>query len=157
VLPFVSRDSEPTQMCFGLGLSRLMIRNLMLLRDVSIHGPEDTPEVPREAIHDISEAQPRSCHITGLADIGPFGCSLAVEVHRPGRPVNRASVRHGQFKEFLRECSSTVARLLGSKIDDSITEAWGVAQPRDAQSLIRLGKVRLDYPREEKAERGRAA
>src|SRR3954454_24932969 len=51
ILPFVSQKSEPAQLCFGLGLSRLMIRNLMLLRDVSIHGPEDTSEVLCEAIH----------------------------------------------------------------------------------------------------------
>src|SRR4028119_918961 len=61
ILPFFSQNSEPAQICFGLGLSRLMIRNLMLLRDVSIHGPKDTPEVPWEAIHALAETQPQSC------------------------------------------------------------------------------------------------
>jgi hypothetical protein len=157
VLPFVSRKSDPAQMSFGLGLSRLMIRNLMLLRDVSIHGPEDTSEVPYEAIHDIAEAQPRSGHVTGIADFGPDGCSLRVEVHRPGRPVGSAHVRQADFKAFLGECSSAIARLLGSKVDDGIARAWNVAQPRDAKSLVRLGRIHLDFERQQVAQRGRAA
>ncbi|WP_295452666.1 hypothetical protein [uncultured Thiodictyon sp.] len=157
ILPFFSRKSESLQACFGLGLSRLMIRNLMLLRDISIHGPEDTPEVPCEAVHDISEAQPRSCHVTGLTSFGSDGYSLQVEVHRPGRPVNRTSVRHGHFNTFLRECSSAIARLLGSKVDDGIAQAWQVAQPRDAKSLVQLGIIHFDFERQQMAERGGAA
>ena len=156
ILPFASRESEPMQICFGLGLARLMIRNLMLLRDVSIHGPEDTWEVPCEAIHDIAQAQPRSCHVTGVANVGSDGYSLQVEAHRPGRPVNSTRVRHGNFKAFLSECSSAIAQLLGSKVDESIAKAWNVAQPRNANSLIQLGKIRLDF-KQQIVERGRAA
>jgi hypothetical protein len=157
ILPFVRRTSEPVQMSFGLGLSRLLIRNLMLLRDVSIHGPEDTSEVPYEALRATAEAHPRSGHVTGVADFGPDGYALRVEVHRPGRPVGGAHVRERDFKAFLGECSSAIARLLGSKVDDGIARAWHVAQPRDAQSLVQLGKIHLDVPRQQLAERGRAA
>jgi tetratricopeptide (TPR) repeat protein len=157
VLPFVSRNSEPPQLCFGLGLSRLMIRNLMLLRDVSIHGPEDTAVVPCEAIHELAEAHRRSCHVTGVADFGPDGDSLHVEAHRPGRPVNSTRVRDEDFKAFLHACSSAIAGLLGSKVDDSTARAWNVAQPRDASSLIQLGTIYLDFTRQQLVERGRAA
>jgi hypothetical protein len=157
ILPFASQDSARAQLCFGLGLSRLMIRNLMLLRDVSIHGPEDTSEVPCEAIHDMIEAHPRSCHVTGIASFGSDGYSLTVEVHRPGRPVKKTRVRHVDFKAFLRECSSAIARLLGSKVDDRIAEAWAVGQPRDAKSLVQLGTIHLDFHRQQMLERGRAA
>lgn len=157
VLPFVSQESEPAQLCFGLGLARLMIRNLMLLRDVSIHGPEDTPEAPREAIRAIAEAQPRSSHVTGVANVGSDGFTLEAEVHRPGRPVNSARVQHGEFKGFVRECSVALARLLGSTIDDNIVRAWDVAQPCDVQSLVQLGRIHLDYERQQSRERGQAA
>jgi hypothetical protein len=157
ILPFVSRSSEAVQMSFGLGLSRLMIRNLMLLRDVSIHGPEDTPEVPYEAIHDLAHAQPLSGHVTGVAHFGPDGYSLRVEVHRPGRPPGSSHVRQEDFKAFLGECSSAIARLLGSNVDDRIARAWTVAQPRDAQSLVQLGTIRLNSKRQRPAQCGRAA
>ena len=90
ILPFASQKSDAGQVCFGLGLSRLMIRNLMLLRNVSIHGPEDTSEVTCEAIHEMTESRPQSCHVTGVANHGADGYSLQVEAHRPGRPVSSA-------------------------------------------------------------------
>jgi tetratricopeptide (TPR) repeat protein len=157
VLPFLSRDCEPVQKYFGLGLSRLMIRNLMLLRDVSIHGPEDTPQVPREAVPAVARDQPRSCHVAGVADFGPEGYSLQAEVHRPGRSVKAARVRHKNFSAFLSECSSAVAELLGSAVGDRTAAAWDVGQPRDVKSLIHLGKIHLDFKRQQTAERGRAA
>jgi hypothetical protein len=157
ILPFVSRKSDAVQLGFGLGLSRLMIRNLMLLRDISIHGPEDTSEVPYEAIHDLTASHSGSCHVTGVADWSPDGYSLQVEAHRPGRPVNRTRVRHEDFKAFLGECSSAIAGLLGSKVDDRIARAWNVAQPRDAKSLVQVGRIHLDFTRQQMADRGRAA
>jgi tetratricopeptide (TPR) repeat protein len=157
IFPFISQKSEPVQRCFGIGLSRLMIRNLMLLRDVSIHGPEDTSDVPYEAIHRIVQAQPRSCHVTGVAHLGPDGYSLQVEAHRPGRPVNRTSVRHEDFRAFVGRSSAAIAGLLGSRTDDRIAQAWEAAQPRDANSLVEFGRIRLASGPKQMAERGRAA
>ncbi len=157
ILPFVSRTSEPAHKCFGLGLSRLMIRNLMLLRDVSIHGPEDTPEVPYEAVPDLVRTQRQSCHVTGVADFSPDGYSLQVEAHRPGRQIKQTRVRHKNFRAFLSACSAAVATLLGSNVGERAAEAWDVGQPRDAQSLVQLGKIHFDFKRQQMVERGQAA
>ena len=157
ILPFLSRNGEWAKKCFGLGLSRLLIRNLMLLRDVSIRGPEDTPEAPCEAIHKVVEAQPRSSHVTGVASVGGDGYSLQVSIHRPGRPVHTDRVRQTDFPAFLCECSSAIAMLLGSKVGDGQTKAWSEGQPRDANSLIQLGKFHFDFKRQQRVERGRAA
>jgi hypothetical protein len=157
ILPFVSQQSEPAQTCFGLGLSWLMIRNLMLLRDISIHGPEDTAVVPYEAINEIAQANPRSGHVTGVAHFGPEGYVLQVEVHRPGQPVQRARVRQEHFKVFLRDCAATIARLLGSTVTATIAKGWNVAQPRDVNSLIQLGQIHLNFPSQQLAQRAQAA
>jgi hypothetical protein len=134
-----------------------MIRNLMLLRDISIHGPEDTSAVPYEAIHEIAQANPRSGHVTGIAHCSADGYSLQVEVHRPGQPVQRARVQQEHFKVFLRDCTATIARLLGSTVTATIAKGWNVAQPRDVNTLIQLGKIHLDFPRQQQVERGQAA
>jgi tetratricopeptide (TPR) repeat protein len=157
ILPFVSRKDERTQMAFGLGLSRLMIRNLMLLRDISIHGPEDTAQVPYEAIDDLVESHQRSWYVTGIANFDSDGYSLQVELHRPDRPVKEMRVRHDNFRAFLGQCSRAIARLLGSSPNDRITQAWTVGQPRDARSLVRCGKIHLDLNRQQLAERAQAA
>ncbi|VTR96234.1 transmembrane and tpr repeat-containing protein 3 : Uncharacterized protein OS=Pirellula staleyi (strain ATCC 27377 / DSM 6068 / ICPB 4128) GN=Psta_0850 PE=4 SV=1 [Gemmata massiliana] len=157
VLPFVSQNSGPSQMCFGLGLSRLMIRNLMLLRGVSIHGPEDTPPVPYEAAPGMAAGRVGSVYVTGIADLGADGYSVQVEVHRAGRPVRAEHVGHADFATFLRECSFALARLLGCEADEDTVRAWGVGQPRSAKSLIWVGKTHLEFERTQTVERGREA
>lgn len=156
ILPFGRRDDEPAQMAFGFGLSRFMIRNLMLLRDVSIHGPEDTAEVPYEEVRRVVQAHPQSCHVTGVAHFGQDGYSLKVEAHRPGRPVSSTRAEHRKFGVFLNICSTAIARLLGGQVDDPIVEGWNTARPRDTESLVRLGRIHLDFDRRQTAERGLA-
>lgn len=71
--------------------------------------------------------------------------------------MKRTRVRHETFRTFLLECSYAIAELLGSNVGETAEKAWRVAQPRDAQSLIRLGRLHLDFDRRQMAERGRAA
>jgi hypothetical protein len=157
VLPFYGRGGDPAQKCFGAGLARLMIRNLMLLRNVSIHGPEDTPAEPCESAAGLLRSQPRSGYIIGVAGLADGRYSLDVELHRAGQPVRRARVDQPDFKAFVFECSSAISGLLDGKLTESIRQAWTVGQPRDAQSLVQLGQLLLGLPREKEAERAGAA
>jgi hypothetical protein len=72
VFPLASSDGDGDQAHFGYGLARLLIRNLMLLLDVSIHGPEDTASVPYESGGQLA-TQRRSGHVTGVAGFGARG------------------------------------------------------------------------------------
>ena len=157
ILPFASQNSEPAQRAFGFGLSRLMIRNLMLLRDVSIHGPEDTSEVPREAVADLV----RRSRGRATSPASPTSARTAIRcrsrpIAQAGRSPARA-VGHEKFSVFLRICSTAITNLLGSRVDDRIVKGWNVAQPRDAKSLVQLGKIHFDFKRQQMAERGQAA
>ena len=66
-------------------------------------------------------------------------------------------VDHSDFKQFVFDCSVAIARLLQSEVTDDLRQAWTIAQPRDAQSLVQLGRIQLDLPREKIAERAAAA
>jgi tetratricopeptide (TPR) repeat protein len=141
ILPFVSQKSDSDELFFGLGLSRLIIRNLMLLRDVSIHGPEDTAEVTYESIHRMVETHPKSGFVSGVAQIGEGEFSLYVEAHRPGQTVNRIKIQHQDFQLFLRDCSFAIARLLECPVEEAVADAWKVGQPRDLKSLMQVGEI----------------
>ena len=140
ILPFVSRKSSTPQTRFGFGLARLMIRNLMLLRDISIHGPEDTPEVPCESVREMAEERAQSSYVTGIADNGEDEYSLKVELHRADQPVKSTRVRHEDFHAFLRECSSAIARLLDCDVDDSIADYANGGQ-RGGRILVQAGLI----------------
>jgi tetratricopeptide (TPR) repeat protein len=157
ILPMVGGADDPTQVMFGVGLSRLLIRNLMLLRDTSIHGPEDTAMVTSDAAADLAEATPHSTYVAGDARIAPEGFSLTVEVHRKGRPVKRGKVTKADFGEFLGLCSGGIAKLLGSNVDADIAEKWRVGQPLSPESLLALGNLHLAFERDQAAERTDAA
>jgi tetratricopeptide (TPR) repeat protein len=157
ILPMVGHGDDPGHVAFGVGLSRLLIRNLMLLRDVSIHGPEDTPLVTRDAVADLADTRYRSTHVTGEARISEAGFSLSVEVHREGHPVKHGRIESTQFAAFLAECSAGIAKLLGWNVDAGLTDKWRVGQPKSPESLTALGDLHVAFERDQTAERAAAA
>lgn len=157
ILPFVSEKSEVWQKCFGVGLSRLMIRDAMLLRDVSIHGPEDTPLAPYESLEEVTSKDKKSSYVCGVVDFDERGLSLHLELHRPGQQITKVRVQNRDFALFLEECAMAIARALGSRVDDATCAAWKVAQPTDPELLVEMGRIILSFPRDQIAERGRAA
>lgn len=151
--PFFSRTSSPRQQHFGQGLSWVMIRNLMLLQNVSIRGPEDTPHWACEDALNAKKVYPRTYFVVGVADLGNEGYSLKVGVHRPGVSPSFTRVRHQDFRTFLLQCSAAIAKLIGGQVTEEIRAAWQVGQPRDAQSLIELGRIAFTFREGQSAER----
>lgn len=157
ILPLASSVGAPDQVRFGRGLARLLMRNLMLLRDVSIHGPEDTPDVTYESAPDHVARRRRSGYVTGVAGFGRKEYTLRFEVNLPGRPRAAGEVRRGNFADFVWECSAAVGRALGSGLRTCARDVWQVGQPRDAWSLVDLGDLGLRFGRTKTRERSRAA
>jgi hypothetical protein len=157
ILPLISRDGPDAEVCFGLGLAHLLIRNLMLLRDVSIHGPEDTAGVPFETAESVIRDKPQSSYVTGVAGLSGQRFTLRAEIHRPGRPKTTTTVDEADFRSFLRKCSTSIGEALGSSLQTTVKDAWEVGQPRDADSLIRCGALQFNYDRHEAKEKAAAA
>ena len=157
VLPFVAEGSKDTQTCFGLGLAQLMIRNLMLLTDVSIHGPEDTSSVFYEAADELVAATPRSSYVAGIATFDDRGFALHVDVHRRGRGKTSAKVVERDFAAFLQKCTTTIGESMGSSLKTTVANAWKIGQPSDAESLLRCGELHLHYDRKDARARSNAA
>lgn len=148
VLPLASETAEGDQLAFGVGLAKVLQRNLMLLRDVSIHGPEDTADVLCEQVQELLTEKARSGFVTGRAHFGPSGYSLHWEVLRPNRRPARGEVRHSDLGTFVRDACSAVGRALGSRLQTTVADAWEVGQPRDVRVLVRLGALRVRFGRD---------
>lgn len=157
ILPFISRNGTSPKMCFGFGLSRAIMRNLMLLNGTSIHGPEDTPESPDCTVREMARLQPRSCFVAGLVGYRDDGFTLEVEAHRAGQAPQVAEIRQRDFHKFIRKCSSKIARLLGCPIDEETRARWEVGQPRSPKTLLRLGKIHEEFNRNQTIARAESA
>jgi len=155
ILPFVSEDSSEKDACFGAGLQRMLIRNLMQVRNISVHGPEDTPVVFLGQARGLAESDERSpVYVTGKASYDADGYRLDLEIFRPGKPWAKGSVTADQLDSFLYKCAATIAKAVGGQVDSSIVEKWKIARPSSAESLTELGRLRLmadEVPEEEKA------
>src|SRR5262249_19415991 len=149
ILPFASADGSAETNRLGFGLERVMMRNLMLLRDVSIHGPEDTPKVWYEDAASLAEENPKSCYVSGIAERKQSEFVLELDVFRSGQPPTSATVCRGELTSFIRECSATIGRSLGSGLETSVADGWNVGQPADLQSLLRYGELLLRFDRQD--------
>jgi hypothetical protein len=157
VLPLASAQGTADEVAFGVGLSKLLIRNLMLHRDVSIHGPEDTPAVTFEAAERLAARRTGSGYVTGVARFGSGGFTLRFEAHRRGRPPAADTVRHDDLRAFVRECSAAVGRVLGSRLETTVPDAWSVGQPRSVRSLLRVGELSRRFRPNAAKEKAQAA
>ncbi|MCA8996462.1 MAG: hypothetical protein KDA80_05750 [Planctomycetaceae bacterium] len=156
ILPFFGEESPSEVKQFGTGLSRLMIRNLMLLPDVSIHGYEDTPEFGVDALPRLSEVMSSAFLVGGKAGHGNQGFALKFQVYHEGREILRDSVRIGDFHAFLRDCTVAIGNALGSKLKPIVADAWEVGQPSQPFSLKEYGRIVTTIPGPSR-ERSKAA
>ena len=81
----------------------------MLLRDVSIHGAEDTDEMPYEAIQEVAEAQPRSpriVHASTCSLYGPRNPHHQTELLRADTPA-RPFEHYGRQKQEAAEIAQS--------------------------------------------------
>jgi tetratricopeptide (TPR) repeat protein len=157
ILPFAGANDSAEEVRLGRGMARLMMRNLMLLPDVSIHGPEDTPDVEYDAVENLASANPKSCYVSGVVGREKSDFSLQLAVYRPGRPPSGATVQSGRLDSFVRECSATIGRSLGSRLETTVADGWDVGQPAHIGSLLRYGDLLLRFDADEKRERAEAA
>lgn len=156
ILPFVSRHSAPDEAAFGTGLSHLMMRNLMLLRDISIRGPEDTPWLPCETVQEHAGRSSRML-VTGRVTAGQSGYSLNFAIVQPGDSQGAGTVRERSLPDFIRACTLALARALGSSLEEGTPEGWSTGQPGSESLLTDYGRLVLQHANGDKVTRAAAA
>lgn len=86
ICPFASRDRSDEENMFGVGLARLMIRDLMLLPNISVRGPEDSLNAYRDSVHRHAERATREVYVTGEIVMAADNVTLNVDILQPGQP-----------------------------------------------------------------------
>lgn len=144
------QERDKLDCLFGAGLSRLLIRDLMLIKNISIRGPEDTANVPMELVEQISnsESKANTMFVTGECRVAD-GFSLEYEIWQRGERISADSVSHADLHSFIRVCAESIGRAIGGHVTPDLNEAWGLSRPKDEQSLARLGLLDLVYRRDE--------
>jgi hypothetical protein len=146
VLPFCSREDARDDLCFGAGVAALLRRDLMLVRDLSVHGQEDTPRLTCEVAPRVAQAEGGARVLSGRAWRQASGFRLALSVHADGRAPQEAVVEEPTLEAFLLAAAERATALLGGTADAEVRRRWRVGRPRGAEGLVRLGALALVPP-----------
>lgn len=145
VLPFYSQHSSPVEAGLGAGLSRLLIRDLMLIREISVRGPEDTPTIELEsalAMHDSCAA--KTIWVTGTASASGGQFAAELQMLFPGEPRPRAlRLQNANFFAVAAQCAAAIAKTAGGSVAPQIIEMWRFGRPASAEQIARLGRLVL--------------
>jgi hypothetical protein len=157
ILPFASRNSQPGDMHLGIGLSKLMIRDLMLVRNLSTRGPEDSPESLLESVALLREEKDRTVFVSGETFVANGSYRVELQFFAPSRKDSFAAVVHeSDFPTFLLRLAETIARTCLGEVTDVTRQMWRYGRPSCAAAVSRLGEICASQDRRE-ASRGRLA
>lgn len=162
ILPLASRDSEVDDIALGVGLSRQLVYDLLLIPGLSIRGSSETPQIYLEAAHKQRKDRDPTIYISGTTTAGPGFTRVELSLFLPGRPVALATVIHEtDFPTFYRNLFLAIAQGCGGQVEDNFVEKM-LARLPTRDGLTELGRILVSYSstsptQEEYHERNNAA
>ena len=152
-----SQQEDSVKRWAGAGLSRLLIRDLMLLTNVSVRGPEDTY---KSSVEDMREhVASTDCEQTTIFMLGQFkqehGYCLEYEFWRGGKKLGGTRVTDSRWENLILKCATKVAKSLRAKVTPEILKQWEVARPTTLISLAHLGMLDVGYGPDDTAEKSK--
>lgn len=144
VFPFGSVNRSVREQLVGMGLSRLLIRDLMLVRNLSIRGPEDTPsDFPKDPLRPMKRKS-SDVQITGLAEMAEFQKFAArLWIHRPDQSPVEIVVSAMELSGLIEESRREILRVLEGEINADVEEGWRMGRPGSFELLQDFGQLCL--------------
>ena len=150
VLPFASQNSRLEEMHLGVGLAKLMIRDLMLVRNLSTRGPEDSPESLLESVALLREEKDRTIFISGETMIANGSYRVELQFFAPSRQEPYAAVVHeSDFALFLLRLAEIIAHTCLGEVTEATRHMWRFGRPTCAAAVARLGAICASHNRRE--------
>jgi hypothetical protein len=141
VLPLTSARSSEQDRYFGMALSRILIRDLMVVPSLSVRGPEDTRPVPLEDWHEDDKYLKRHVALGGEAHILPEGFIAELTARHPDGGEDRQRVQGSDLQRFIAACAAAAAGLLDQQASGATSKKWGVGRPRLLSEFLQFGQL----------------
>ncbi len=146
VMPLFSDAATQGEIFFGMGLSRLLLRDLMLVRGLSVRGPEDTPAASYEEVNADPSHLMEEALVTGRVRLSGRRFRVDLELWSSQGEGAVRTVESENFEEFLLRVSTGVAQTLGGSVSPETLRAWHLGRPASPGNLIRFGELSLSRP-----------
>ena len=152
VTPFVSEDDTGSDLAFGLGFSRVLIRDLMTVRNISVRGPEDTPMIDTGSVPALSGQDDKTTYVTGFVTRGHGSYQADIQAWRAGELIDADTVQGTDLVEFIQSCDEAIVAMVGGKVTESIRKMWTSGRPGSDEILQAFGSVLAQAESEEDEE-----
>jgi len=154
ILPIASSKNTELDKAFGAATARLLMRDLMLVGDLSIASPEDTPWMFMEEAHQIYPYRDeRAIWVSGSSRVRRDSFGAELRFHRPGMETCATVIKEPKFLDFLSQCAATIVSLAGGgTVPDSVQKMWTIGRPATVKNLVDFGQILTrDISEEEKS------
>jgi hypothetical protein len=150
VCPFISEESAERDSFVGVGLARLVARDLMLVRDLSVRGPEDTPSVPFEALDEFWEDRHvmpgttrRQACVGGVTTVSDSGLKVTLRIIKGDGESAIRTIEGADFRQVGWDCATAIADVTGGTVTDDTRRMWEHGRPESMESLARYGWAQM--------------
>ncbi len=127
---------------FACGVSRVLIRNLMLVRGLSVRGPEDSH--PTALKDELVEFLGSDYDVIVLVDANLKRGALRLYIERGERGRETLDIRAESFSALLAEASTKLAAALAGNVRLTVSSGWKSGQPAHQETLIKIGRHILE-------------
>ncbi len=150
ILPLSSANDCEEENYFGAGFSRLIIRNLMLVRNISILGPGDTPTSPLSVLQQHSDYMKSGIFVGGSVRCRSHQISITLTVIAVGGKAIKRTIEEPDGPSALHACCELIAKSVRGRVTDDTRRMWIAGVPTDFFNYVtRLGFMRLGLERED--------
>jgi hypothetical protein len=123
----------------------LLIRDLMLVRDLSVRGPEDTPRFDYESATAVHASEDRDTHwVVGAVRASGGGFAADLRLLRPGQSQPaKIRVQQADFMNLAAQCAIEIAGAVGATVSPETIQMWRYGRPNSVEQIVRIGQLVL--------------
>ena len=131
ILPFAQQQAVETDTLLGIGISRIVQKELTTVQGISVLGAEDTPTIFRESVSSLPHQQ-QICYVSGQLESFNDSLRLELDIYAPDKPAVLAVIHESDHQTLLNEAVLTIARVLQVSVTQQQLEYWATVRPKNA-------------------------
>src|SRR5262249_45922950 len=136
-----SGASSDADWLLGVGLSRIMVRDLMLVPQLSVRGPEDTELAPLDVMPPGSPVARRHILIGGQVRRVDSGFTADLRVQFPDGEVVHRQVAARALQALIERCNCAAIAALGLSVVEENFEGWQAGRPGSLEALLEYARL----------------
>ncbi len=142
ILPLVAEKRDPMERSFGVGLSAVLNRDLMLVRGLSVTPLEETQQMGYDqAFRLFQKKTPHKVAVTGHVKIRDRQFRIKLRFLFPDGTRKKVTLRENELDTMISNAAATITETVGGSIGEGTLNAWKTGRPCNFDQVVQLGQI----------------